>query len=87
MTTTIALMTLFASKIADGGTAAGERIYTPGDFATFDGQYPCILLRPSAEDRVSLGRGTPQFTTTSTMQLQPENRGLDIRFHWLWPAG
>ncbi len=52
-----------------GATAAGQRVYDPDDFPTFDGQYPVILVQATKEDRESLGRASIQFTCTATILI------------------
>ena len=49
-------------------TACGARVYEPGDWPTWDNQYPAMKLRVIRESKVSNGRGEVSFTTTTTLR-------------------
>jgi len=70
MTTTNQLRALAVQALA-GVTAAGARVYSPRDQATWDGEYPVLFVHTNDEDGVSFGRnGAPAFTVTSTLVVQ-----------------
>lgn len=52
-----------------GKTDAGDRVYSPRDWATFSGDYPAILIQTHADEKRSLGRNAPQFNTTTTLRI------------------
>jgi len=97
MTTSQDLLQLVFNALAISGdspapTAAGSRVYMPGDWPTQSGQYPIIKLRLATENRVSMGRNTLLFTTTATVQIigevaapaQPGNAGATAAETALW---
>ena len=54
-------------------TAAGQRIYRPGDWPTQALQYPIIKLRVPRELKQSIARsGAPEFTVTTTIRIVGE---------------
>lgn len=70
MTTTNQLRAL-AVQALTGTTDAGSRVFSPRDQATWDGEYPVLLVRTNDEDGVSFGRsGAPAFTVTSTLVVE-----------------
>lgn len=52
-----------------GATMADERVYTPLDWDTWDNQYPVVMVRAPSTDRESLGRGAPQFTVVTELEI------------------
>ncbi|HZV08746.1 MAG TPA: hypothetical protein VFF94_03275, partial [Novosphingobium sp.] len=71
--TSDSLLSLFlACLTADGATAAGSRVYKPGDWPAQSGQLPVIKLRILRENRQSAGRGTVMYTTTATIRVMGE---------------
>nr|GAT43698.1 predicted protein [Mycena chlorophos] len=51
-------------------TAAGASVFSPRDWASFNGQYPAIFVLSKSEDRASLGpNGAQQFTTTTEIVI------------------
>jgi hypothetical protein len=69
MPTELGLQKLVAAALM-GATAAGNRVYTPGDWATFDWQYPALLVRVVGDEKTSLGPNAPQFDTISTVRVE-----------------
>jgi hypothetical protein len=69
MTTYDALVLAETVRLLTGYTRAGASVFTPLDWATYDGEYPVVLARISLVDRESLGRGQSQFTTTATVAI------------------
>jgi hypothetical protein len=52
------------------GTAAGQAVYTPGDWPTVINTYPLILLSVVRERKQSLGKnGPPEFIVTATVRI------------------
>jgi hypothetical protein len=73
LTTSQSLLGWFETYLeADGATAANDRVYQPGDWPTQRGQMPIIKLRILRERRVSQGRGTPGYNTTTTIRVLGE---------------
>ncbi|WP_157218674.1 ATP-binding protein [Flavisphingomonas formosensis] len=50
-------------------TDAEGRVYRPGDWVTWDQQYPAIKLRLMSEEKTSLGRADIAFTVVSTVRV------------------
>lgn len=50
-------------------TDAGQRVYRPGDWPTWDKQYPALKLRVFSEDKQSVGRGGINFIVTATIRI------------------
>lgn len=70
MTTSRDLMELVVATLkAPGATNARQRVYAPGDWPTWDNEYPAIKARVFGEDKVPLGHGSINFTTTTTIRL------------------
>lgn len=70
MTTTADLRALAVSALV-GKTAAGNRVYSPMDQATWDGGYPVLFLTTPLETGESYGRGgAPAFTVTATLRIE-----------------
>jgi len=69
MTTSADLMDAVAAAIVAGDTDAGLRVYTPGDWPTWDSQYPAIKLRVYRETKTSTGRGEIGFTVLTTVRI------------------
>ncbi|CAB3636865.1 ATP-binding protein [Achromobacter marplatensis] len=70
MTTTNQLRALAVQALTNT-TAAGSRVYSPRDQATWDGEYPVVFVRTDGEDGVSFGRsGAPAFTVTSALVVE-----------------
>lgn len=70
MTTTNQLRALAVAALTNT-TGAGDRVYSPRDQATWEGEYPVIFVRTNGEDGVSFGRsGAPAFTVTSALVVE-----------------
>lgn len=52
-----------------GNTLAGERVYSPKDWPTRSSDYPVLLVQTPYEEKLSMGRNAPQFTTTTTIRI------------------
>jgi hypothetical protein len=65
------IATLLSTEV--GGqypTNAGDNVFTPGDWATFTGQYPVILCRAPREEKEPWGGyGETEFKVTATIEL------------------
>ena len=64
---------LFALAVTalTGSTNAGTRVFSPLDWPTWDGTYPCMYIHPPVEDKESLGRaGAAQFTVVATLTVE-----------------
>ena len=75
MTTSADILDAVAAALTpdEGGvapTSAGARVRRPGDLPTQQDQYPELQVRMVSENRASLGRATPQYTTTAVIRVQ-----------------
>ncbi|MBQ0533467.1 ATP-binding protein [Providencia rettgeri] len=52
-----------------GKTAAENRVYSPMDWSTVGGEYPCIIVQTPFDHKKSLGRNVPQFNTVTTVRV------------------
>ncbi|HEV2365401.1 MAG TPA: hypothetical protein VGS12_14525 [Caulobacteraceae bacterium] len=68
-TTTSQLLDLVVGELQAANTAAGARVFKPGDWATSQANYPVLLVRATAEDKESLGNADVQFKVTATIQV------------------
>lgn len=93
MTTSEDLADISCSLLREGGTDAGEQVYSPGDWPSQDGQYPIIKIRIARESRQSLGHGGPaEFITRTTLRFslevsapaQENDAGADVADAALW---
>ena len=69
MTTSEDLLDAVAAAIVAAGTDAQLRVYTPGDWPTWDSQYPAIKLRMLRETKTAIGRGEISFTVVTTIRI------------------
>ncbi|QWA09793.1 ATP-binding protein [Sodalis ligni] len=60
-----------------GKTDAGDRVYSPRDWATSADMYPALLVQTPFEEKHSLGRNAPQFTTVTTVRITGLLQALD----------
>jgi hypothetical protein len=60
-----------------GKTAAGSHVYSPRDWPTTEDIYPAILVQTPYEEKASLGRNAPQFTTVTTIRISARVQSLD----------
>jgi hypothetical protein len=67
VTTDLLLST--SQALLQGSTAAGNRVYVPGDWSTWDKSYPYIRIRPGAEDRTSQGNSGINFDVVSVIRF------------------
>ena len=69
MTTSSDLLDMVKTAILDADTAAGSRVYCPGDWPSQASTVPQVKLRILTEIRAALARsGAPQFTTVATIR-------------------
>jgi hypothetical protein len=69
MTTSAELIGLSQQALLEARTDAGGRVHTPGDWATWDNEYPYIRIQLPLESRESQGRGQVEFFTTATLRI------------------
>lgn len=68
--TTAAALRDDAARILRGQTDAGDEVFTPSDWATWDKQYPVILLSVPHEEKTSFGgRGEVEFLVVATLRI------------------
>lgn len=68
MTTSAEIRSKFVAALK-GSTDAGESVFSPFDWPTMDGSYPCILVRNPRERKESQGPFQPGYDVFSTMQI------------------
>ena len=67
MTTSVDLRLLAVDALKDATTAGAN---SPRDLATWDGDYPMLVVTAPQEDGQGLGRiGAPQFNVTTTLRV------------------
>jgi hypothetical protein len=69
MTTSVDLVNLSVAALKAAGTAAGDRVYSPGDWPTWDGLYPYLRVTCPDEDKQSLGPATIEFKVVATIRF------------------
>lgn len=52
-----------------GQTLAEDRVYSPRDWPTTLADYPVLLVQTPYEEKQSMGRNAPQFTTFTTIRI------------------
>ena len=52
-----------------GQTLAEERVYSPRDRPTTSPDYPVLLVQTPYDEKQSMGRNAPQFTTVTTIRI------------------
>ena len=67
-TTTATLLNL-VQTVLTGTTAAGGNVFVPGDWPTWEGEYPLLLVQALRERKDSQGNGGINFTVTSTIRI------------------
>lgn len=77
MTTSADIRALFVEALT-GATDAGQAVFSPFDWPTNDGSYPCILVRAPKERKESLGRHAPLFQVTTTIQVVARTRSAAL---------
>lgn len=60
-----------------GQTLAQERVYSPRDWPTSSPDYPVLLVQTPYEEKNSMGRNAPQFTTVTTVRITGRNEAFD----------
>lgn len=66
-----------AMRLLVGQTVADNRVFSPLDWDTYDGEYPVALVRVTQEDGVSPGEGrsAAQFVVTADLQITGRLQG------------
>ncbi|MTK12702.1 MAG: ABC transporter permease [Clostridiaceae bacterium] len=67
-TTTPVLLKL-VQTVLTGATAAGSNVFVPGDFPTWEGEYPVLLVQAPHERKESQGNGGINYDVTSTIRI------------------
>lgn len=60
-----------------GKTTAGERVYSPRDWPTYEEIYPAILVQTPHEVKESLGNTAPEFKVTTTVEISVRAQRFD----------
>lgn len=64
-----------ALKVAN--TDAGDRVYSPRDWSTRSEDYPSLLVQTPFDEKHSLGRNAPQFTSVATVRITGRVEAVD----------
>jgi len=73
--TTSADLRQIAVAALKGKTLAGQSVFSPRDLATWDGEYPMLIVTAPEEEGESSGRhGAPLFTVTTTLHVHARVR-------------
>lgn len=68
--TTAADLRALAITALTGATLAGDNVYSPRDFATWEGDYPVLIVQLAKGRGEGLGNsGPPKFDTTVTLRV------------------
>jgi len=68
-------LTVAALKAA--ATDAGDRVYTPRDWPTRSADYPALLVQTPFDQKHSMGRNAPQFTSVTTVRITGRVEAFD----------
>ena len=60
-----------------GKTNAGDRVFSPRDWATSPGMYPVLLVQTPFDHKRAQGRSTPAFTTITTVRITGRTQEYD----------
>lgn len=60
-----------------GRTLADDRVYSPRDWPTTSPDYPVLLVQTPYEEKQSMGRNAPQFTTVTTIRISGRVEAFD----------
>ncbi|MFK3911369.1 ATP-binding protein [Enterobacter cancerogenus] len=60
-----------------GRTLADDRVYSPRDWPTRSPDYPVLLVQTPYEEKQSMGRNAPQFTTVTTIRISGRVEAFD----------
>ena len=63
------IRTLVVAALKAAATDAGDRVYSPRDWATRSEDYPVLLVQTPFEEKQSLGRNAPQFNSVTTVRI------------------
>jgi hypothetical protein len=69
VTTSSDLRALAVAAVTRTAIVPAGSVFSPRDWPTYAGQYPMILLQTPREEKTSLGRNVPQFTTTVVLKI------------------
>ncbi len=67
-------LVVFALK---GQTLAGDRVYSPRDWPTTSQDYPVLLVQTPYDEKQSMGRNVPQFTSMTTVRISGRVEAFD----------
>lgn len=71
------LRTLTADALLAAATDAGNRVFTPRDWPTRSADYPVLLVQTPFDQKHSLGRNAPQFTSVTTVRITGRVEAFD----------
>jgi len=63
------IRTLVVAALKAAATDAGDRVYSPRDWATRSEDYPVLLVQTPFDEKQSLGRNAPQFNAVTTVRI------------------
>ncbi len=71
------IRTLAVTALKTAATDAGDRVYSPRDWPTNSPDYPVLLVQTPFEQKHSMGRNAPQFTTVTTVRITGRVEAFD----------
>jgi len=71
------LRNLVVTALKVAGTDAGDRVYSPRDWSTRGEDYPVLMVQTPFEEKQSMGRNVPQFTTVTTIRVTGRLEAFD----------
>lgn len=60
-----------------GQTSAEDRVYSPRDWPTSGPDYPALLVQTPFDEKHSMGRNAPQFTSVVTVRISGRVEAFD----------
>lgn len=60
-----------------GRTDAQDRVYSPRDWPTAGADYPALLIQTPFDEKQSMGRNAPQFTSVTTLRISGRLEAFD----------
>lgn len=71
------IRTLVVTALKAAQTDAGDRVYSPRDWPTFSPDYPVLLVQTPLDQKHSMGRNAPQFTSVTTVRITGRVEAFD----------
>lgn len=68
---------LVVTALKEARTDVGESVYSPRDWSTRSEDYPCLLVQTPFDEKHSMGRNVPQFTSVATIRITGRVEAFD----------